>query len=524
MSEHNHFFIYLFLLLIIRAKSKYQVNDVNEIIKYCSEQGYNITDSNNKFFNDICSVFYSNTKKDVSLEYRRKFYYYPNTNDTYKIFTNETSFNKSFPEIKRNNIYSCFNHHLSLYLIIYNYVLYIITIIFILQIISFIFLFIGDYKNASKNNVEKYLKYKHNKKKISIKKEHKNTNIDTENNESQNNTNTRFTPLKEEIKNIRNNSNDLSNDQVNNEKQNELDTYNEQMNNNNDIITFGIKGIPLEEINEQEKENIKMSEKEKKEKINYIENRLSGKPIKTNKEIKFNFVFDELFYINYKQAYIHDKRSLKQIYFDILSHCQILFIFIQKILIYEDTDIIILYYSIKIDLYIITNILLLSNNSLINEIYDEKFSFYSRIIKCLIATLIVNIISQILFNFTNSKKIFIKHINNLKKSTTVQISLKYALREIILIINNNLYGKLISLCVLNILIYIISFYCSLCFCSTYYYTQFIVFQNIIICFFISQIFPFILAFIPAYIRRKSLEKGNEKLYNLSQYINLVFIP
>ena len=522
MSVYNHLFFYLFIILIIKIKSEDKVNDVNEIIKYCSKQGYNITDSNNKFFNDICSVFYSNNKRDISLEYRRKYYYYTN-------ISNSNEINKSFPEIKRNNIYSCFKHHLSFFLIIYNYPLYIITIIFILQMVSFIFLFINDYKNASKNNLEKYLNYTKKKKKISIKKENE-IQMNTKSVEIQNNTNNGFNPLNEEIKNG-NTSKDFANGQENNEKQIEFDSSYKQEINNNDIITFGIKNVPLKNINEHIKENNNISEKEKNENINYIANRLnrlSIKHINTNKEekdIKFNFTSDELFYINYTPAYIHDKRNLKQIYFDILSHCQIIFTFIQYFFIYEDIDIIILYYSIKINLYIIINIILLNDNSLINKIYDKQFSFSNRIIKCLIATIIVNIISQILFIFTNSKKIFIKHINKLKNSLYNKSDLlKYSLEEITLIINNNLYGKLIILCVLNILIYIISFYCSLCFCSTYYYTQFIAIQNIIICIFISQIFPFILVFIPAYIRKRSLEKGNAKLYYFSQYINLFFIP
>ena len=83
--------------------------------------------------------------------------------------------------------------------------------------------------------------------------------------------------------------------------------------------------------------------------------------------------------------------------------------------------------------------------------------------------------------------------------------------------------------ILNILIYLYSFYYSLCFCSTYFYTQFIVLINIIFCIIISQIFPFILALIPAYLRRISLKNGkndtkSERLYCLSKIINLLFLP
>jgi hypothetical protein len=260
---------------------------------------------------------------------------------------------------------------------------------------------------------------------------------------------------------------------------------------------------------------------------------MNSKPIKVNtkdKEKQLDLIADELFYSHFSSAaLLQDKRSLKQIYFDILSHCQIICSFIQYSFIYEDLDVILLYYSIKVELYFLFNIIVLNSDSVINKLYDKKFTFTDCIIKCLIATILVNIISQILFTFTNSKRKFIKHINRLNNSLFNQTNLKnnllnYTLREIILIINNNLYEKLMILCFINIIIFIFTFYCIICFCSTYFYTQFIVFQNIAISIFISQTSPFLLAFIPAILRKKSLDKESEKLYYFSQYITSVFLP
>ena len=104
------------------------------MILYCSEHGYNIKDPNDIFFNDICSIFYSNNKRDVSLEYRRKYFYFPNYE---RIILNETLIKEIFPDIKRNSIFSCFKHHLPIKIIPFNLALYIVTILFFIQMTFF---------------------------------------------------------------------------------------------------------------------------------------------------------------------------------------------------------------------------------------------------------------------------------------------------------------------------------------------------------------------------------------------------
>ena len=556
MSKKIHIFLTLILIIIfvVKVDSEENSDEPNKIIDYCSEQGYNITNPNDKFFNDICSVFYSKKKKDVSLEYRRKYYYYTNSNESTQILLNTTEINEEFPEYKRNNIFFCFKHNLSFWLIVYNISIYIIVLIFIVQMVSFIFLFIGDYENASKNDKSRYLNIVKNKKKKpkKVKQEKKVISVNNEENPIENNKTNGFSPLNEETKNNLDINKDLENGQIIEGKQIE---FNETLNQNKikdindpnqeepklnnksikiiDDFTFGDKVVPKEITGTKDEIAHTKSDKSKEKDTRYIFNKMNNKPIKVNikdKEKHNNLIADELFYSHYSSAaLLQDKRSLKQIYFDILSHCQIICSFIQYSFIYEDLDVILLYYSIKVELYFLFNIIVLNSDSLINKLYDKKFTFTDCIIKCLIATILVNIISQILFTFTNSKRKFIKHINRLNNSLFNQTNLKnnllnYTLREIILIINNNLYEKLMILCFINIIIFIFTFYCIICFCSTYFYTQFIVFQNIAISIFISQTSPFILAFIPAILRKKSLDKESEKLYYFSQYITSVFLP
>ena len=556
MSKKIHIFLTLILIIIfvVKVDSEENSDEPNKIIDYCSEQGYNITNPNDKFFNDICSVFYSKKKKDVSLEYRRKYYYYSNSNESTQILLNSTEINDEFPEYKRNNIFFCFKHNLSFWLIVYNISIYIIVLIFIIQMVSFIFLFIGDYENASKNDKSRYLNIvkNKNKKPKKVKQEKKVISVHNEENPIENNKTNGFSPLNEETKNNLDINKDLENGQIIEGKQIE---FNESLNQNKikdkndpnqeepklnnksikiiDDFTFGDKVVPKEISGTKDEITNTKSDKSKEKDTRYIFNKMNNKPIKVNikdKEKHNNLIADELFYSHYSSAaLLQDKRSLKQIYFDILSHCQIICSFIQYSFIYEDLDVILLYYSIKVELYFLFNIIVLNSDSVINKLYDKKFTFTDCIIKGLIATILVNIISQILFTFTNSKRKFIKHVNRLNNSLFNQTNLKnnllnYTLREIILIINNNLYEKLMILCFINIIIFIFTFYCIICFCSTYFYTQFIVFQNIAISIFISQTSPFLLAFIPAILRKKSLDKESEKLYYFSQYITSVFLP
>ena len=524
-------FLIVIYIMIIAVKSEDKTDEITKKINYCSEQGYNISDSNDKFFTDICAIFYSDTKKDVSLEYRIRHYYFPFFNRSNNIILNAST----LPEIKRNNIFLCFEHHLNALIIIYNIALYIIIIVFIIQIVLFLFTFIGDYKNASKNNSQKYLSYLKEKKEKFDKKKNK-TNLISSNSEANANINNNndFIRLNEETQNNEEIPKNCEHSEIIGQNQIELETLhtenvntsneinekNEKEQNKNNILpqkrdtfTFGDILVPIN-VNNEEPPKDEVKDYDKKEIEAKIFHTINDNPIKKfKKEIKNENILspDELFYCDYKTACHLDKRTLMKIYYDILSHCQIIFLFCPNFFIYEDIDIIILYYFIKLQLYFIVNILLLNSNYVINSIYDNRFSIYVCLKKCLFATIIVNIISQILFRFTNSKKQFITHINNLKKKLKHIHLFYYSLEEIILIINNNLYEKLINLCVLNVLIFIIAFYCSLCFCSTYFYTQFIVLKNIIICIIISQSFPFLLAFIPAIFRKKSLEVGEENI-------------
>jgi hypothetical protein len=72
-------------------------------------------------------------------------------------------------------------------------------------------------------------------------------------------------------------------------------------------------------------------------------------------------------------------------------------------------------------------------------------------------------------------------------------------------------------------LFLISFYICFSFCGAYRYTQIYAFKGVLLSIYISQISPFALCWIPAILRRISMEKKNVKLYTITKYIELLFI-
>ena len=102
--------------------------------------------------------------------------------------------------------------------------------------------------------------------------------------------------------------------------------------------------------------------------------------------------------------------------------------------------------------------------------------------------------------------------------------LKYVTKDLIDLINNNLYFKLLFLFCLYIIIFLVTFYLFFCFCIGYYSTKFLVIKCLITCILISQISPFFLALIPAKLRKKAIENKDSKLYTLSKLVDSYFLP
>ena len=603
MKKFSLLKIILKLFLLIIAIKSDNITDPNEkIIKLSEEQGYNIRMPEDKFFNDICQYFSSENNTDVSLEYRRKYYYYPNGKQL--VITNNYRLNQVFSEPIRNNIFSCFKNYLTINYLYINITLYFIVIIFLFQFSILMLFLCGKYRSASEKTPEEYINYiNKNKKKCLFRKsllknkifinnyifpssqniktnennntqdgfktlneENNNSGLNNDNN-SYNIDNSKDQNIKNEDRNLKhqkflsltiekinNEENELKKDDLNttgdfkhgldeyednknNEDNNKQYSQNTKNNNFNadEIYTFG--GLKLD-VNNKEESNEKkkiVPDIEKAEKTEYVYNKINN--IKKTPMINNNNYFDnmnqgdniltkeELYYSGYSVVMLQDKRSFKDIYFDILSHCQIIFHFLPNFYIYEDSRLRMIYYTFKLFLYFIVITFLFNDISIINQIYDNKLTFFDYFVKSLIATIIVNLISQLLFFLTNSKRTYIRYTNKLTNSIFGKKRIiKYVLKDIIELINYNLFWKILLMFFFSIIIFIVSSFLSICFCIAYYNTQFIVLKCIVISVMISQICPFFLALIPAKLRKKAIDNKNNKLFICSKIIDSYFLP
>ena len=602
MKKFSLLKIILKLFLLIIAIKSDNITDPNEkIIKLSEEQGYNIRIPEDKFFNDICQYFSSENNTDVSLEYRRKYYYYPNGKQL--VITNNYRLNQVFSEPIRNNIYSCFKNYLTINYLYINITLYFIVIIFLFQFSILMLFLCGKYRSVSEKTPEEYINYiNKNKKKCLFRKsllknkifitnyifpssqniktnennntqdgfktlneENNNSGLNNDNN-SYNIDNSKDQNIKNEDRNLKhqkflsltiekinNEENELKKDDLNttgdfkhgldeyednknNEDNNKQYSQNTKNNNFNvdEIYTFG--GLKLD-VNNKEESNEKkkiVPDIEKAEKTEYVYNKINNikKPIINNNNYFDNMnqgdnilTKEELYYSGYSVVILQDKRSFKDIYFDILSHCQIIFHFLPNFYIYEDSRLRMIYYTFKLFLYFIVITFLFNDISIINQIYDNKLTFFDYFVKSLIATIIVNLISQLLFFLTNSKRTYIRYTNKLTNSIFGKKRIiKYVLKDIIELINYNLFWKILLMFFFSIIIFIVSSYLSICFCIAYYNTQFIVLKCIVISVMISQICPFFLALIPAKLRKKAIDNKSNKLFICSKIIDSYFLP
>ena len=584
---------YLFLNLLFRIiKPEDELVSNNDIIQKAYDQGYNISDPENIFFNDICQSFSSENRKDVSLEYRRKYYFYPKGEQL--IIINDEELNETFSEPERNNIFLCFGYFLKkdcLSLIS----LYYLLPIFSVQILGLFIILCFKYKDASLKTSEKYFEYMkgknkktlYNKKIINNNKMAQEIVVNTTDKINETNNNNTFQTLQEENENnndsINNNNNDINTKEEiikdeNNEfpksqyffsqtieKTNEEDSKNDELNvtgdfqhyldentvednednkiqnikkiNKDETYTFGGLKVDVTSQNKEEdtdKKNIIKTESETKkgENAQYIFSKMNRKNnykpnynIKSSQPKEIIYTKEELFYSKISVAILQDKRTFSELYCDYLSHCQIIFYLLPNYYIYEDKRLTILYYLLKIMLYYITILISFNDISIINKIYDNQFSFLDYFIKCSITIIIVNIISQILFFLTNSKKLYIRYNIKLNSSLIAKKRIiKYVLEDVFGLISQNVFWKLLILFFISIILFVITFFISICFCICYYNTQFLVLKSVIFCIIISQLFPFLLALIPAKIRYEAIKTKNNDLYLISLAVNSLFLP
>ena len=568
----------IFIIISVLKIILLQELDQNSIINQAKEYGFNLRDPENIFFNDICAL-YPYIKKDISLEYRRKYFYLPlykNKNDSLKSI---------FQKPIRNNTNDCFfSNHSN---IIENSAFIILIILFVAQFGTLIIVVLIRRKDSTYNSPLKKVKMQ----KKTIKSPKKDNNLKSsysqfvpdidinkiaETNESmieEEEKNKHLSDInsskqKLNISNILKDKNNIpinvnNNNSVNNTK----DDKKENIDNNNednpelsqpieksaDNYTFGFdfkksyKFSKSSENNENNNENEKEKEKDTKEdkfkKTQYIFNQINQNKVKSNIKTNNNmnadtpitfaipknneifYVREEYFYFGYLLARIEDKRNFCQIYLDLLEQCQIIFKFLLSPLnIFEDRKLQFVYYLIKINLYFLFNCLLI-DTSVINDIYDDKNKFINDLCRSFISTVLTYIIGLFLYYLTHVKRIMIKRrykLLNMKindpriYNQIIGFSLSFCI--------NFLMNKLVLLLMIYLIIFSYSFYICFSFCAVYYYTQIIVLKCVLLCIIISQITPFVACCLPAFLRNMAIKKKKMILYDFTQIVELLFIP
>ena len=586
----ENFLISITLLLNIKSifsQSEYLLINAREF-------KINLSDENDPFFHDICVNLNKLVDKDITLDYRRKYYFY-------KKYANKQI---NFQRPLRNNSNDCFMINNSFEATFSNLGMIIVGIVSVQIILIFMILikkFSGSFNNTPN---EKLLQInKKNKRTKNIKNENNNNTIKINNGtnsyskftaevkkeENDNNyDNTDMAMVDTKIMDSTNPMNKLEENNNNeNGKQNSVEEENEEkidskleMNsikeikksdrkdqNNLDEIdipkeksqenytfgfNFGTKIIignnNMNNINSKQKEEKENSKENKEDKIKRIRqiydeiNPSKKKEENVNKNITNNsinneiavfapeqqikklYVREEYFYFKYLLARIEDKRSVFQIYMDLLEYNQIIFkLYPNSFNIYEDKKIQILYYLTKIEIYFLINCLLIKSSD-INDIYDNKSTILSNIIRSLKATIITYFISLFLYKLTNIKKVLIKRrykLINLKVSNSI---IKEEISKLTrTICEKFLYNKFIVFIIFIALFVSYSFYITFSFCKTYPNSQLILLECVTFNILISQLSPFIACWIPAFLRRKAIDLKEVTLYDLVKFIEFFFV-
>ena len=623
--------IFLINILKIALGIEFDNNKKAIIALKASKMGYNLQNYKDDFYYDIC-LPYSYNKMDVTLEYRRKYFFFPERKININVF--------SYP--KRNDTISCFGEYFEAKSIIINSSFYILVTI-VLYEMTFLIAYIifkneTCFLNTPIKKIEdqnKYLcffgKKKTNKEKNKSKEvknfsefipetttqqslRDDNSNESESNKNFSQNTNSNFLEFnnthsnmiikdissevlmekdkiikeedkeKDKDKDIKNNniihySFGNATDGVENDIQNSINTasfenggniddkIDEKMshikNKESEVLseqeksidnyTFGNEvriGYNFSNIDKDEKKSSKRKENknDKLKNTRYIfdtinnqkNNKFKGKKdnneinkennvqacvIENNLNINYTkclYVREEYFYFGYLLARIEDKRDIFQIYIDLLQQCQILIkFFFCPFNIYEDRKLQIIYYLIKINLYLVFNCLLI-NSSVINNIFDDKNTLADDLYRSCISSICTYFIGLFLYSLTNVKKELIR-----RRYKLLNMRMPRAVNEILKLTQsfymNILFNKLKALYVLCLVLFIVSLFICFGFCGAYRYTQIYALKGVLLSIFISQTSPFFLCWIPAILRRISMKKKNIKLYDIAKYIEILFI-
>ena len=524
--------------------------------------GYNIFDSSDDFYTDICSTFTTPNGTDMLIEERKKKIYSMNGNYTmcqmgcnFLLYNSTTKKSMCDCDIKIESIDSIINENnfstkklakeflttitnsnfivlkcyklafdfnkifknigriiMSIIFIFYFFSLLIYIIFERKKIDVFINQILEDKKSLSKNN--KIIKFKSEETiKLEGKKNKKaNSNIKHKKNKDLINFKKKNdNPPKKtrEIKKVQ------KKQFTNNSTARNLELYTisaltpkiPKKNKNVNIDVYPIDEVKFDKKPKTKKENI----------INKINNLdIKNNNLNTNSINFENLNDEELNSLDYNIAVQIDKRSYLQYYWSLLKKDHlILFTFIPA----NDYNL----FSLKIALFLLSFSLYFTINgfffsdSTMNKITEDNgnFNIIYQIPQILYSSIISSIINILLKILSLSEKniLLLKKENNFQKAKNESIHI----RKYIII-------KFILFFILSNFFLVFFWYFITCFCAVYVNTQAILFKDTIISFGLSMVYPFALNLLPGLFRIPALRDINQKskyLYKLSGFIALI---
>ena len=530
-----------------------------------NEFGYNLFDSNDPFYNDVCTPYTTLNNTDIILSDRKDIIYANNGNQTlcqtncsikdyntsYKnvvckcsaqvddkipvLEFAKTEFNiyklsqSFFITIKNSNflVLKCYKLVFNINNISKNIGMIIMSII-ILFVIIFILIFLFKDRNKINIFIESILKLKHHsnneteKSKISTKikkdRNNKNKNYSKNNNKKENNSKNNNKKKNNKIKAI-------------NKKFIKNKPYHTQSNSKlklkiNKKIKFGppkkMKSNKSDKTNPKtSKRNIKKDEKKfsnsNQSSYNFIKKdwfkALKTKNVYKSKNNKLTEY--EINNLDYKSAIEIDKRKYFQYYWSLLKTKHlILFTFLPA----EDYNLV----TIKLCLFLISFSLSFTMNGFflrdetMQRIYEDygKFNILVQITQILYSTIICAVINTLLklLSLSESDLLGIKKQKTLKKATFKSKQIKKYIKI-----------KFLIFFILSILLLLFCWYFISCFCIVYNNTQIILITDTLVSFGLSMVYPFGLNLLPGFLRIPSLraeKKDKLAIYKISLLIAL----
>ena len=543
-------------------------NDLEEIYNSLSESGYNLFDSEDDFYQDICSTYTTANGTDMLLSDRKKDIYstteyvslcqsgcelesynsttkkakcncgistaptsIDNNLDIDSLFTKEAIKSSFYDTLSNSNfrVLKCYKKVFSSYFVknIGEIFMTAVTVVFIgFNSLSFVIhqkqikSFIINITRLNHDNLEinspspiseKNPDLNNNNNEITEKKEiqEKQKKKKGKKKKKKKTENNLYPPKKSRKKNRFNKmENEISNNDL---------VVNDKINNND---PNSIKKNDISIYPNDNNEKIK-DEKENNNELNSYEN--SRKTQDDLKEKEDNEIVDintlndqEINNLKYEIALKIDKRTYLQYYWSLLKKKQlILFTFWPA----NDYNLI----TIKISLFLLSFGLYFSINGFfftddtMHKIYVDKgvYNFVYQIPQILFSTIISAVINVLLkqLSLTESKILSIKEEKDTQKIVEKAKSAEKCLRI-----------KFIIYFSLSILFMLFFWYFISCFCAVYKNTQIILIKDTVISYALSMIYPFGLNLLPGLLRIPALkaEKGDQSYkYKISTYVALI---